>query len=184
MLHLEEIVKTPALQLSMGQRMRFEIAASLLHDPKILFLDEPTIGLDAVSKIAVRDFIKTINREKKTTVILTTHDMQDIEALTERILLIGKGRILLDGSLEELKRRNSAGRVLTVDYLGDSLPVMENMTLLKDLNGHAQVAIDTSLLSVSQAISHISSLVEVKDLSVDGQTVEELVVSLYEEFQI
>lgn len=184
MLHLEEIVKTPARQLSLGQRMRCEIAASLLHDPKILFLDEPTIGLDAVSKIAVRDFIKTINREKKTTVILTTHDMQDIEALTERILLIGKGRILLDGSLEELKRRNSAGRVLTVDYLGDSLPVMENMTLLKDLNGHAQVAIDTSLLSMSQAISHISSLVEVKDLSVDGQTVEELVVSLYEEFQI
>ena len=184
MLHLEEIVKTPARQLSLGQRMRCEIAASLLHDPKILFLDEPTIGLDAVSKSAVRDFIKTINREKKPTVILTTHDMQDIEALTERILLIGKGRILLDGSLEELKRRNSAGRVLTVDYLGDSLPVMENMTLLKDLNGHAQVAIDTSLLSVSQAISHISSLVEVKDLSVDGQTVEELVVSLYEEFQI
>ena len=184
MLHLEEIVKTPARQLSLGQRMRCEIAASLLHDPKILFLDEPTIGLDAVSKIAVRDFIKTINREKKTTVILTTHDMQDIEALTERILLIGKGRILLDGSLEELKRRNSAGRVLTVDYLGDSLPVMENMTLLKDLNGHAQVAIDTRMLSVSQAISHISSLVEVKDLSVDGQTVEELVVSLYEEFQI
>ena len=184
MLHLEEIVKTPARQLSLGQRMRCEIAASLLHDPKILFLDEPTIGLDAVSKIAVRDFIKTINREKKTTVILTTHDMQDIEALTERILLIGKGRILLDGSLEELKRRNSAGRVLTVDYLGDSLPVMENMTLLKDLNGHAQVAIDTRMLSVSQAISHISSLVEVKDLSVDGQTVEELVVSLYEEVQI
>ena len=184
MLHLEEIVKTPARQLSLGQRMRCEIAASLLHDPKILFLDEPTIGLDAVSKIAVRDFIKTINREKKTTVILTTHDMQDIEALTERILLIGKGRILLDGSLEELKRRNSTRKVLTVDYLGDALPVMENMTLLKDLNGHAQVAIDTSLLSVSQAISHISSLVEVKDLSVDGQTVEELVVSLYEEFQI
>ena len=184
MLHLEEIVKTPARQLSLGQRMRCEIAASLLHDPKILFLDEPTIGLDAVSKIAVRDFIKTINREKKTTVILTTHDMQDIEALTERILLIGKGRILLDGSLEELKRRNSARKVLTVDYLGDSLPLMENMTLLKDLNGHAQVAIDTGMLSVSQAIGRISSLVEVKDISVDGQSLEELVVSLYEEFQI
>lgn len=184
MLHLEQIVKTPARQLSLGQRMRCEIAASLLHDPKILFLDEPTIGLDAVSKIAVRDFIKTINREKKTTVILTTHDMQDIEALTERILLIGKGRILLDGSLEELKRRNSGKKVLTVDYLGDRLPVTADMTILKDLNGHAQVAIDTGVLSVSQAISHISSLVEVKDLSVDGQTVEELVVSLYEEFQI
>lgn len=103
LLNLSEILKTPARQLSLGQRMRCEIAASLLHNPRILFLDEPTIGLDAVSKIAVRQFIQSLNRERKTTVILTTHDMQDIEALTERILLIGKGRILLDGSLEELR---------------------------------------------------------------------------------
>ncbi len=184
LLHLGEIVKTPARQLSLGQRMRCEIAASLLHDPKILFLDEPTIGLDAVSKIAVREFIQTINREKKTTVILTTHDMQDIEALTERILLIGKGRILLDGSLEELKKRNSTRKVLTVDYLGSKLPVTEEMTLIKDLDGHAQVTIDTKELSVSEAINRISSVVEVKDLSVAGETVEEMVVSLYEEFQI
>ena len=105
MLDLSEILKTPARQLSLGQRMRCEIAASLLHSPRILFLDEPTIGLDAVSKLAVRQFIQKLNAEKKTTVILTTHDMQDIEALTERILLIGKGRILLDGSLEQLRER-------------------------------------------------------------------------------
>lgn len=86
---------TPVRQLSLGQRMSCEIAASLLHGPKILFPDEPAIGPDAASKIAVRGFIKTINRENKTTVILTTHDMQDIGALPERILLIGKGRILL-----------------------------------------------------------------------------------------
>lgn len=84
--------------------MRCEIAASLLHSPKILFLDEPTIGLDAVSKLAVRDFIQRLNREHKTTVILTTHDMQDIEALASRVLLIGKGRILLDGALEDIRR--------------------------------------------------------------------------------
>lgn len=184
LLNLGDILKTPARQLSLGQRMRCEIAASLLHEPKILFLDEPTIGLDAVSKIAVRDFIKTINRENKTTVILTTHDMQDIEAMTERILLIGKGRILLDGSLTELKSRNSSRKVLTVDYTGSKLPVTEEMTLLKDLDGHAQVAIDTKVLSVSQAINYISSQVEVKDLSVAGETVDEMVVSLYEEFQI
>ena len=89
LLDLSQILRTPTRQLSLGQRMRCEIAASLLHDPKILFLDEPTIGLDAVSKLAVRDFIKTRNRERNTTVILTTHDRQDIEALTERILLIG-----------------------------------------------------------------------------------------------
>ena len=89
--------------------MRCEIAASLLHEPKILFLDEPTIGLDAVSKLAVRDFIKKLNEEKNTTIILTTHDTQDLMALTKRILLIGKGEILLDGSLEELIDRYPEG---------------------------------------------------------------------------
>ena len=103
MLGLSELLRTPTRQLSLGQRMRCEIAASLLHDPKILFLDEPTIGLDAVSKLAVRDFILKLNKEKKTTVILTTHDMQDIEALTSRIILIGKGKILLDGTLAYIK---------------------------------------------------------------------------------
>ncbi|MCI9094837.1 MAG: ATP-binding cassette domain-containing protein [Lachnospiraceae bacterium] len=103
MLGLSELLRTPTRQLSLGQRMRCEIAASLLHDPQILFLDEPTIGLDAVSKLAVRDFILKLNEEKKTTVILTTHDMQDIEALTSRIILIGKGKILLDGTLADIK---------------------------------------------------------------------------------
>jgi len=184
LLNIGEIVRTPARQLSLGQRMRCEIAASLLHNPKILFLDEPTIGLDAVSKIAVREFIRAVNREYKTTVILTTHDMQDIEALTERILLIGKGRILLDGSLSELKNRNSAHKLLTVDYSGTALPANENMKILNDLNGHAQIAIDTAVMSVSEAIARISSQVEVKDLSVTGESIDELVVSLYEEFAI
>jgi len=103
LLHLEELLKTPTRQLSLGQRMRCEIAASLLHEPKLLFLDEPTIGLDAVSKIAVRSFIKKMNEEHKTTVILTTHDMQDIEAITKRVILIGKGQKLMDGTLEDLR---------------------------------------------------------------------------------
>lgn len=103
MLNLSDILKTPTRQLSLGQRMRCEIAASLLHRPKLLFLDEPTIGLDAVSKVAVRDFITKINKEFQTTVILTTHDMQDIERLATRIILIGKGTILLDGSLADFK---------------------------------------------------------------------------------
>ncbi len=104
LLSLGELLRTPTRQLSLGQRMRCEIAVSLLHNPGILFLDEPTIGLDAVSKLAVRDFVKKRNRDHGTTVILTTHDMQDIEALASRILLIGKGRILMDGGLEEIRR--------------------------------------------------------------------------------
>ncbi len=104
LLDLGDLLRTPARQLSLGQRMRCEIAASLLHSPKILFLDEPTIGLDAVSKLAVRDFILRLNRERGTTVLLTTHDMQDIEALASRVLLIGRGKILLDGTLEDIRR--------------------------------------------------------------------------------
>lgn len=104
LLDLKELLRSPTRQLSLGQRMRCEIAASLLHSPKILFLDEPTIGLDAVSKIAVREFIKKQNKIHKTTVILTTHDMQDIEALSERIIMIAKGSILLDGTLDDIKK--------------------------------------------------------------------------------
>lgn len=107
LLNLSEILKTPARSLSLGQRMRCEIAASLLHDPRILFLDEPTIGLDAVSKIAVREFVLDMNKRHGTTVILTTHDMQDVEALAQRVLLIGKGRILLDGTLDDIRRGGS-----------------------------------------------------------------------------
>lgn len=107
LLNLGELLRTPARQLSLGQRMRCEIAASLLHSPRILFLDEPTIGLDAVSKLAVRDFIKKQNQVHGTTVILTTHDMQDIEALTRRIILIGRGQILMDGTLEDIKQGNA-----------------------------------------------------------------------------
>lgn len=184
LLHLEEIIRTPARQLSLGQRMRCEIAASLLHAPKILFLDEPTIGLDAVSKIAVRDFIKQLNREKKTTVILTTHDMQDIEALAQRILLIGKGQILLDGSLEELKQRYSGKKTITVAFAGQMPKEGRGMTILEKANGRMVIEVDTAVLSVGQAISCVSDQVEILDLSVAGATAEEMVVGLYKEFKI
>ncbi len=105
LLNIGEIIKKPVRTLSLGERMRCEIAASLLHKPKILFLDEPTIGLDAISKKIVRNFIKKINKENKVTIILTTHDMSDIEALAKRIILIGNGRILYDGEIKKLKNK-------------------------------------------------------------------------------
>ena len=104
LLQLSELMRTPTRQLSLGQRMRCEIAASLLHAPRLLFLDEPTIGLDAVSKLAVREFVKRLNREHGTTVILTTHDMQDLSALANRVILIGRGRIVMDGTLEDIRK--------------------------------------------------------------------------------
>lgn len=116
MLNLSELLKTPVRQLSLGQRMRCEIAASLLHDPQILFLDEPTIGLDAVSKLSVRNFILQLNKEKNTTVILTTHDMQDIEALTNRVILIGKGKILLDGTIQDIRKDFNSTEEALADF--------------------------------------------------------------------
>lgn len=182
LLDLSELLKTPARQLSLGQRMRCDLAASLLHEPRLLFLDEPTIGLDAVSKIAVRGFIKRVNREKKTTVVLTTHDMQDIEALTERILLIGKGKILLDGTLSELKTRNSPFKTVTLALTRGEFPEREGVLLKERMEGRAVFSVDTRLVSVSDAIAELTKNAEVTDLSVAGASAEEMVVALYEEF--
>jgi len=184
LLDLGEIIKTPARSLSLGQRMRCEIAASLLHSPGTLFLDEPTIGLDAVSKIAVRQFIKKQNAEHGTTVILTTHDMQDIEALTERILLIGKGRILLDGGLAELKRHSSERKTLTIEYGGQMPELGEGMALCEEKEGRLVIALDPSILSVSEAIARLAAQTEIIDISISDITAEEMVAALYKEYKI
>ena len=114
-LDIGSLLRTPTRQLSLGQRMRCELAAALLHRPEILFLDEPTIGLDAVSKLALRDFLKQENREHGVTMLLTTHDMDDIEALCSRVLVIGKGRLLYDGGLEGLAEKYAPEVTLRVD---------------------------------------------------------------------
>jgi len=184
LLDLGELLKTPTRSLSLGQRMRCEIAASLLHNPKTLFLDEPTIGLDAVSKIAVRQFIKKLNAEHGTTVILTTHDMQDIEALTERILLIGKGRILLDGNLDELKKHVSERKMLVIKYRGKAPEICVGMTLVEAKEGQLVISIEPSVLQVSDGIAYLAAQTEVIDISVSGITTEEMVATLYKDHRI
>ena len=181
-LDLSKIIGTPTRQLSLGQRMRCEIAASLLHEPRILFLDEPTIGLDAVSKIAVREFIREINRERAVTVILTTHDMSDIEALTERIMLVGHGKVLLDGSLSELKSHYSSVRALTVEFSSGELPECEGLRLRERLRSRAVFDVDTAIMSISDAIAMLSRTLEVNDISVAGVPVDDMVLRLYKEY--
>ncbi|WP_425449039.1 ABC transporter ATP-binding protein [Dethiothermospora halolimnae] len=184
-LDLSSILTTPVRQLSLGQRMRCEIAASLLHNPKILFLDEPTIGLDAVSKIAVRNFIKTINKEKNVTVILTTHDMSDIEALAERIILIGKGKILLDGTLTNLKNKFATHKTLTVDFKESNKDInIDGTTLLYKSKERLTLSVDLSKVKVSKVISLLSKEVDILDLSVDSRPIEEIIIELYKEYQI
>lgn len=184
-LDISSLLSTPVRQLSLGQRMRCEIAASLLHDPKILFLDEPTIGLDAVSKIAVRNFIKTINKEKKITVILTTHDMSDIEALAERIILIGKGKLLLDGTLTELKSRFASNKTVTVDYTESDAEIsIAGTTILSRTRERLCLSVDLEKIKVSTVIGMLSEKLDILDVSVESRPIEEIIIDLYKEYEI
>ena len=184
-LSLESLLHVPVRQLSLGQRMRCEIAAALLHEPKILFLDEPTIGLDAVSKIAVRQTIKKINQERGVTVILTTHDMSDIEALADRILLIGKGQKLYDGALDTLKAQYLKEKRIAVDFdeASDFL-CPEGTTLIQKSNERALLTIDLSKTSVPAVIHQLTNQLMIKDITVENQAIEEMIVELYKEMAI
>lgn len=184
-LDLQEIIQTPVRQLSLGQRMRCEIAASLLHSPDILFLDEPTIGLDAVSKIAVRQFIRTINKERGVTVILTTHDMNDIEALASRIILIGNGSVLYDGRLNELRARFGTHKTVTIDYRETNRPIaIPGVSLLSQTPNRAVLSVDMERTQISGVISELSEQVDLLDVSVEAQPIEEIIVRLYKEYRI
>ena len=137
MLRLERLLDQPVRQLSLGQRMRAEIAAALLHSPSILFLDEPTIGLDAPSKLAVREFVKRLNRERGVTVLLTTHDMHDIDALAERVIVIGHGRVLADGTFDSLRAKIAAENPEETDE--SPLAIEEVIARFYHLHGAAEV---------------------------------------------
>lgn len=183
MLNIQELIRTPTRQLSLGQRMRCEIAAAFLHDPKIVFLDEPTIGLDSTSKIAVRNFIKKINKEKNTTIILTTHDTGDIEALTKRVILIGKGKLLLDGSLNSLTKKYTK-KILNVKYKGRIIELIPGMKILEKDKDQVKIEVDESKIKLADAIIYISNNIEVLDLEVKNTPIDDVVANLYKEYHI
>ncbi len=183
-LHLEDIINIPVRQLSLGQRMRCEIAAALLHHPKILFLDEPTIGLDAVSKQLVRDFIKKINRENHTTIILTTYDMSDITSLAKRIILIGNGKVLYDGSLKKLKNQYETKTTIMVKTK-DKLNIRKKGVLekIKTKDGY-QLVIHLKELSISELLTILSRKIEIDDIEIENESIDDIIVKLYEDYQI
>jgi ABC-2 type transport system ATP-binding protein len=185
MLELAPLLDVPVRQLSLGQRMRCDLAAALLHAPDVLFLDEPTIGLDAVAKLAVRDFVRRLNAAHGTTVILTTHDMDDIEALADRILLVDGGRIAADSTLAELRRRFGSERRLIVDVEeGVALPeglfeADDGLALLRREGLRLHVAFDARALPTTEAIARLSRRVPVHDLFVENPPIEELIARVY-----
>ena len=185
LLKIEDVVKMPVRQLSLGQRMRCEIATSLLHKPEILFLDEPTIGLDALSKTIVRDFIKKINKERKVTVILTTHDMSDIEALAKRILLIGKGKVLYDGSLNSLKHKYDVNKYIHV-ITNDSMPKNDIRGIIsqKKVGDGYQFIIDSKQIDVSTFLQELASKISIQDIDIDNETLDDIILKLYKDFEL
>ena len=184
LLNLKDIINIPVRQLSLGNRMKCEIAASLIHKPKILFLDEPTIGLDAVSKKIVREFIKKINKQNNVTVILTTHDMADIEALAKRIILIGKGQLLYDGSLNKLKHKYDYLRKIKVTTKDKIRLENEYIVEQKNIDGSIRFIIDIRKIEINEFIKLISSKISIIDIDIDSGNIDELIVKLYEDFKI
>ena len=179
-LNLANLLDTPVRQLSLGQRMRCDLVASLLHGPDVLFLDEPTIGLDATSKFAVREFVKRLNQEHEVTVILTTHDMDDIEALCQRILILGNGQILNDSSLQALRANVSSERRIKLDLGIDARDVtISNATIIHREGNSLELAFDPSEISSTALIQQISAQYEVHDLIVENPPIESLISDLY-----
>jgi ABC-2 type transport system ATP-binding protein len=190
LLELGSFLERSVRQLSLGQRMRCELVASLLHDPKIVYLDEPTIGLDVVAKERIREFILHLNRERGTTVILTTHDISDIERLCQRVIIIDKGRLIYDGSLAEIKRRY--GRLRRVVFSlsdgakpGDLMASLEQIgsglqTQTKD-DGSIVISFDPQQVPATAITRHIVNNYPVSDLAVEEADLEAIIREIYQQ---
>ena len=188
-LDLEPFIKSPVRTLSLGQRMRADIAASMIHNPKVLFLDEPTIGLDVVVKDNIRKAIAEINKNEKTTIILTTHDISDIELLCKRIVMIDKGKKVYDGALDKMKEKYGKMREIHINLKSaedmEKLAFAEKFNLLEDdleikLEGKkAIVKFNSSKAQVSDMLSYILGTITVKDIAVGEADIEEIIRRLY-----
>ncbi|MDF2537287.1 MAG: transporter related [Herbinix sp.] len=181
---LEEFINTPVRNLSLGQRIRCEIVASLIHKPEVLFLDEPTIGLDPVVKENIRELIKKMNREYQTTVFLTSHDVGDIEKLCKRIIIVNHGRIVLDDSMEHLKYHYLNKKIVevkmkeTVDFTAE-----EGITVLKSKGGNLKLAIDTTKKKINDALRLIDAD-NMIDINISNVPLENIITEIYRENKV
>jgi ABC-2 type transport system ATP-binding protein len=181
LLDLGPFLDTPVRQLSLGQRMRADLAAALLHDPEILFLDEPTIGLDVVARERIRGFLAETNRERGVTVILTTHDLGDIARLCQRVVLIDRGRVVYDGALERLRARYGRRRTLVVDLAdADADPCVPGAELLRREGPRVWLAFDRDTTTAAELIGAVAARCPVRDLTVEEPEIEDVVRTIYE----
>ncbi len=188
-LELSDFIKSPVRTLSLGQRMRADLAASMIHNPKVLFLDEPTIGLDVAVKNNIRKAITQINEEEKTTIILTTHDLNDIETLCKRIVMIDKGKIMYDGALSQMKAQYGKYREVNMSLF--NYEDYERFNFFEDLKANEEslkinknkekitITFDSQQIQISDLLSYILSKTQVKDIAVNDVNIEEIVCRMY-----
>jgi ABC-2 type transport system ATP-binding protein len=179
LLDLGDLLDTPVRQLSLGQRMRGDIAASLLHDPEILYLDEPTIGLDVVSKGRLREFLRALNEARGTTLLLTTHDLQDIEALCRRVIVIDHGTAVFDGALDDLHRHGGSTRTLVVDLVDEGPPIQVPGAETRRVEGPRQWLSFPSDASAAPIVAAVAAAYDVADLSIQEPAIEDVIRDLY-----
>ncbi|MDR4945763.1 ABC transporter ATP-binding protein [Neobacillus cucumis] len=187
-LDIEPLLDKPVRKLSLGQRMRCELAAALIHNPPLLFLDEPTIGLDVLVKLKIREFLKEINEKYNTTILLTTHDLSDIEALCERVIMLDEGKVIYDGGLRELREKWADQKELQFQFLEtvdipavqkitNGLPVVWNM----DEKEHTFTAtVEDRDELISQVIAEIVAAFKIKDVKINETSTEEIIRNIYE----
>lgn len=185
-LEIKNFLNRPARTLSLGQRMRCEILAALLHDPEILFLDEPTIGLDVLAKEQIQQFIKKMNQEKKVTILLTTHDFSDIERLCQRLIIIDKGKIIYDGSLKLIREKLATLKKMTLS-LADEKSAKEIYKILKkesliniEISSHLiYLSYDQNITNISSLLSKVIPAYRMEDLVVNDESIESIIKRIY-----
>ena len=180
LLDMGPFLDTPVRQLSLGQRMRGDVCASLLHDPAILYLDEPTIGLDVVSKARVREFLSTINRERGVTIVLTTHDLADVERLCSRLIVIDHGRVIQDGTVASIKDAFGAYRTVVVDLEEAAAPLVVEGATVVEIDGPRQwLRFDRSATTAAAVINAVVAQARVVDLAIEDPDIEDVVTKIY-----
>ena len=180
---IKDLLKTPVLKLSLGQRMRCEIVASLLHRPKIIFLDEPTIGLDVIAKQHIREIIKYLNEKEKVTIFLTSHDAGDIETLARRTIVINYGQMIFDGPTDELKKRYIKTKV--VELVGEPISKFEfsGGKIIEKTKYSLKIELDISQNSIDKLLAYAMDNFVIKDINVFDPPMEEIIADIYREKQ-
>ena len=184
-LQLEDLMRTPLRLLSLGQRMRAELCGSLLHQPELLFLDEPSIGLDSISKLALRDFLRWENREHGTTILLTTHDMEDIAALCPRVMVLGHGRKLFDGELSTLLARYDTSRTVTVRFgEGNVQPALPEGLSVSREGDDLKIIYDPRKNPTADILASLQQAGTLRELTIQPQNIDHLIADMYQEMAL